>query len=575
MMVLQHRRRKSSTRHRNARLLDSTEAALSSGNEDSDEDEDENEPISQEEPEGLASLFVEVNEKAREIDGEGTVVFSRGGEEGRKRESIATFTFAPIPTSPSVILPEDDDRSSSKRAASTSSTSASGPSKQWDAAGLAKLVRAQSHVRRFLAQKLSKRLKVVRELEQTESRYISSMRLLVKLFIEPLEARVTEGRPIIEPQIVLDIFSCIRELLELHEAFLQRLVTRLGNLSAFRANTIADIFLLHTKFLLLYPFYVNNFTVASATLKKVKANNPEFAEFVRQRERRSEMKLQDVESLLLMPVQRIPQYTLLLQDLLKQCKPKTSLHADLSLALQHLRDCLSHINEQKRDAENAAQLEVRLKHFVYRSKKDALPQSRKRRLLGEGPVTFYQKSKGKKLWLFVLSDALVMAKPKKKPNKDTSPRGAASPSSPQVRSPRPTAQQAPAGDHKVEHIVYLKELNMLSIPSTAPVGDEGRFSVHGRGLKLEFGVKGGPRAAEAWVRTIQLSLLAYQHQAKRKFLKTTMRRSVKSGPAPGAVPSGSPRDAQGSNSAPLPAVPSSPSASGARASLSDLFSSRG
>jgi hypothetical protein len=56
---------------------------------------------------------------------------------------------------------------------------------------------------------------------------------------------VTEGRPIIEPQIVLDIFSCIRELLELHEAFLQRLVTRLGNLSAFRANTIADIFLLH------------------------------------------------------------------------------------------------------------------------------------------------------------------------------------------------------------------------------------------------------------------------------------------------------------------------------------------
>jgi hypothetical protein len=64
MMVLQHRRRKSSTRHKNARLLDSTEAALSSGNEDSDEDENENE-----EPEGLASLFVEVNEKAREVLG--------------------------------------------------------------------------------------------------------------------------------------------------------------------------------------------------------------------------------------------------------------------------------------------------------------------------------------------------------------------------------------------------------------------------------------------------------------------------------------------------------------------------
>jgi hypothetical protein len=56
---------------------------------------------------------------------------------------------------------------------------------------------------------------------------------------------VTEGRPIIEPQIVLDVFSCIRELLELHEAFLQRLTVRMDNLSAFRANTIADLFLLH------------------------------------------------------------------------------------------------------------------------------------------------------------------------------------------------------------------------------------------------------------------------------------------------------------------------------------------
>jgi hypothetical protein len=61
--------------------------------------------------------------------------------------------------------------------------------------------------------------------------------------------------------------------------------------------------------------------------------------------------------------------------------------------------------------------------------------------------------------------------------------------------------------------------------TTAPVGDEGRFSVHGRGLKLEFGVNGGPRAAEAWVRSIQLSLLAYQHQAKRKFLKTSTPRA--------------------------------------------------
>lgn len=47
--------------------------------------------------------------------------------------------------------------------------------------------------------------------------------------------------------------------------------------------------------------------------------------------------------------------------------------------------------------------------------------------------------------------------------------------------------------------------------------------MHGaRGLKVEFGAEGGPRAAEAWVRSIQLALLAFQHQAKRKYLKTSM-----------------------------------------------------
>lgn len=155
--------------------------------------------------------------------------------------------------------------------------------------------------------------------------------------------RVTEGRPILEPQVILDIFSCMRELLGLHEAFFQRLEARMENMEAFRSHTIADIFLLHvillsthssdntlihiqqTKFLLLYPLYVNNFDLAAATLKKQKASNPEFAEFVRVREQKSNMKLQDVESLLLMPVQRIPQYTLLLQVIqVVQDSPKSA-----------------------------------------------------------------------------------------------------------------------------------------------------------------------------------------------------------------------------------------------------------
>lgn len=87
-------------------------------------------------------------------------------------------------------------------------------------------------------------------------------------------------------------------------------------------------------------------------------------------------------------------------------------------------------------------------------------------------------SVGKKVWLFVMSDALVMAKPK---NKKTA--------MPQVTSPRtpPLGQkviilallalitfrnwtcssghQTPFNDYVVKHVEYLKELSLLSIPT--------------------------------------------------------------------------------------------------------------
>lgn len=56
--------------------------------------------------------------------------------------------------------------------------------------------------------------------------------------------------------------------------------------------------------------------------------------------------------------------------MLKQYPSGVPQHADLAVALQHIRDSLAHINEQKRDAENAAHLRALEKHLNYRSKKE-------------------------------------------------------------------------------------------------------------------------------------------------------------------------------------------------------------
>merc|ERR1712000_479386 len=72
----------------------------------------------------------------------------------------------------------------------------------------------------------------------------------------------------------------------------------------------------------------------------------------------SEISSLDLDSFLILPVQRMPRYLLLLKELLKYTPDNHPDFADLTAAVQHVSEMLSTINELKRSAESASTYKI-------------------------------------------------------------------------------------------------------------------------------------------------------------------------------------------------------------------------
>lgn len=63
-----------------------------------------------------------------------------------------------------------------------------------------------------------------------------------------------------------------------------------------------------------------------------------------------------MKSFLIMPVQRLPRYVMLIQDLFNFTAKNHPDFEDLQLALKKMKDVAGYVNERKREAENLNQV---------------------------------------------------------------------------------------------------------------------------------------------------------------------------------------------------------------------------
>ncbi|XP_072308272.1 rho guanine nucleotide exchange factor 10-like protein isoform X3 [Eucyclogobius newberryi] len=187
---------------------------------------------------------------------------------------------------------------------------------------------------------------------QSERSYLESLRRISLEYHRPL----LEADPrIISPRKIRPIFYRIRELTQCHSMFQIALTSRVAEWDS--SEKIGDLFVASfSKSMVLdvYSDYVNNFTNAMALIKKACLSRPAFLEFLKKKQASSVDRI-TLYGLMVKPIQRFPQFILLLQDMLKNT-PKG--HVDrlpLQLALTELEALAEKLNEQKRVADQIAE----------------------------------------------------------------------------------------------------------------------------------------------------------------------------------------------------------------------------
>ncbi|XP_042237395.1 rho guanine nucleotide exchange factor 17-like isoform X2 [Homarus americanus] len=205
------------------------------------------------------------------------------------------------------------------------------------------------------------RAHVVGELHDTERNYVNNLNFLLTRYQQTLKS--PEYSAIIDASLVDDIFYQVPDIHTYHERFLEELKQRIESRDA--SNCVGDIFLQLVNdpgVLESYTSFTNNWKTAHEAAKAAAQAKPAFRHFLVARAREHHGKL-DLKALLIKPVQRLPQYELLLKRLLKHTSREHPDHALLTEAIGVVQQLASRINAVEQEALQHEQQQLLLKEL--------------------------------------------------------------------------------------------------------------------------------------------------------------------------------------------------------------------
>ncbi|XP_074832034.1 rho guanine nucleotide exchange factor 10-like protein isoform X3 [Carettochelys insculpta] len=247
---------------------------------------------------------------------------------------------------------------------------------------------------------------------QSEGSYVDSLKRILQDYRHPLlemDPKVLSAR---KCQVV---FFRLKEILHCHSMFQIALFSRVAEWDS--TEKIGDLFVASfSKSMVLdvYSDYVNNFTNAMSIIKKACLTKPAFLEFLKKRQMTSPDRV-TLYGLMVKPIQRFPQFILLLQDMLKNTPKGHPDRLSLQLALTELETLAEKLNEQKRVADQVAEIQQLMRSVSDRSSLNKLLNSGQHQLLHCETLTetVYgdrgQLIKSKERKVFLLNDMLVCA----------------------------------------------------------------------------------------------------------------------------------------------------------------------
>ncbi|XP_057608669.1 rho guanine nucleotide exchange factor 10 isoform X4 [Chionomys nivalis] len=262
-----------------------------------------------------------------------------------------------------------------------------------------------------LSQQQVVRRYILGSIVESEKNYVDALRRILEQYEKPLSE--------MEPRLLSDrklkmVFYRVKEILQCHSMFQIALASRVSEWDA--VETIGDVFVASfSKSMVLdaYSEYVNNFSTAVAVLKKTCATKPAFLEFLKQSQDSSPDRV-TLHSLMMRPIQRFPQFILLLQDMLKNTAKGHPDRLPLQMALTELETLAEKLNERKRDADQRCEVKQIAKAINERYLNKLLSSGNRYLVRSDDVIETVYNDKGeimktKERRLFMLNDVLMCA----------------------------------------------------------------------------------------------------------------------------------------------------------------------
>lgn len=240
------------------------------------------------------------------------------------------------------------------------------------------------------------RQRAVEEVLSSERSYLKQLEIVEEFFMRPVKEK-----NLLPASDFATVFGDLPSIIQVNRELLTALEAS--------EDRIGRVFLELAPYLKFYSTYANDFQSAVKLVEQWTERSKQFRVLVSNQESRPEVK-HKLNALLITPIQRVPRYKLLLEDVIKntpECHPDK---ASLKEALEQIDAVAWHINEQIREHENSMKMVDIQKSLVGGFPKIVAPG---RKLLKQGNLMKVPRtggSSGQARYFVLFSDMLMYCK---------------------------------------------------------------------------------------------------------------------------------------------------------------------
>ncbi|KAM9966041.1 hypothetical protein ACTFIR_006229 [Dictyostelium discoideum] len=252
------------------------------------------------------------------------------------------------------------------------------------------------------------RQQTVSELVKTEANYVRDLKLIIKLYIDPIKEHI-------DIKQIQEVFGCTEGLLNYHREIIHNLEgipskpPHLQNVGEVLSKFFESI-----DYLNLYKEFCSYQNTCIESFEKLKISSKVFSNCIEGAAKSHLTRGLSFPMLIIKPIQRITKYPLLLKSLLENTPIDHMDYGFINYCFLKINSILEEINHQKRLADEKIENDKKIKEIEYSLQNldsDLKLSNQNRKFIKEGLVS--KKLDKELLRCILLNDVLILAKNKK------------------------------------------------------------------------------------------------------------------------------------------------------------------